>query len=311
MDLRSFKLRLADRHVRAVFVSARGEEPADLEGDAFERVAEAARPLVDAVEKRAGGRPRALSIDAEKRAITVSLDGGGAARLAGEHWDALAEWIGLVARAIGVEARGRRPDRSGSPSEPEFWARVYRERSDGWELARAAPPLARWFAEHPPVGRRALVAGCGRGHEARLLAHAGARVIAIDFAEEAIAEARALAAQESFPDGALEFRRRDLFALAADPERYSLAVEHCCFCAIDPARRGEYARTLADVLEPGGELIALFWSHGRPGGPPFTVDAPGLRALFEPLFHFSHVETPPDSVALRLGQELLVQLVRR
>src|SRR5581483_4157926 len=191
MDLRSFKLHLVDRHARLVFAGARGEEPADLEGAAFDRVAESARPLISAVEKRAGGAVRALSVDAAARVVRVSLEGGGAARLQGADWDALAEWIAFTARAASAEARPRRPDRSGSPSAPEFWSRAYREHSDGWELARATPPLERWFGAHSPSGKRALVVGCGRGHEARLLARLGASVVAIDFAAEAIDEARA------------------------------------------------------------------------------------------------------------------------
>jgi len=160
------------------------------------------------------------------------------------------------------------------------------------------------------------VVGSGRGHEARLLARLGAEVVAVDFAEPAVEEARALAEREAIPvgrlaPGAIDFRRRDLFALGADPERYDLAVEHCCFCAIDPARRDEYVEVLAGVLVPGGELVGLFWAHGRPGGPPFSVDDAELRARFEPRFDFAHVETPRASVALRLGQERLVRLVRR
>ncbi|HEX9105131.1 MAG TPA: methyltransferase domain-containing protein, partial [Polyangia bacterium] len=94
-----------------------------------------------------------------------------------------------------------------SPSDPQFWRDKYAQAKQGWELGRPAPPLERWFAAHPPTGKRALVVGCGRGHEARMLARAGAHVVAVDFAPEALAEAQALAEREAV---AVDFRLRDL-----------------------------------------------------------------------------------------------------
>jgi methyl halide transferase len=206
-----------------------------------------------------------------------------------------------------------------SPSDPQYWRNAYAEASQGWEIGRAAPPLARWFAAHSPAGRRALVVGCGRGHEARMLAAGGADVVAIDFAPEAIAEAEAIAEHER-QTGALtaeararlEFRLRDLFALRADPERYQLIVEHCCFCAIDPARRSEYVDVMADVLVDGGELVALLRTRcTKPTGPPFAVAAEEMARLFERRFVLTHTSVPEDSIDARRGTELFAHLTRR
>ncbi len=149
------------------------------------------------------------------------------------------------------------------PSDAKFWEQLYGAGGDGWELGRAAPPFERWFKNRRPRGR-ALVVGCGRGHEARLLARLGAQVTAIDFAAPAIEAARALAEREGL---AIDFRRMDLFDLPSSTEKWDLIVEHTCFCAIDPARRAEYARAAWSALAPGGELVGLFYAHGRPGGP--------------------------------------------
>jgi SAM-dependent methyltransferase len=195
-----------------------------------------------------------------------------------------------------------------SPSDPQFWRDRYAQPSQGWEIGRAAPPLLRWFAAHPAAGKRALVVGCGRGHEARLLAAAGADVVAIDFAPEAIAEARALAEREN---ARVDFRLRDLFRLRDDPDRYDLIVEHCCFCAIDPARRDEYVDVVADVLADGGELVALFRTQCKPGGPPFSVAADEMERLFSRRFVLNHTSVPDDSVEGRRGYELLAQMTRR
>jgi SAM-dependent methyltransferase len=197
---------------------------------------------------------------------------------------------------------------SESPSDARYWESHWERPTQGWEIGRAAPPLERWFDAHSPRGRRALVVGCGRGHEARMLAARGADVVAVDFAPTALAEARALAAAEKLP---IDFRQRDLFALAKDPDRYDLVVEHCCFCAIDPVRRPEYVDVVADVLADGGELVGLYWNHNKPGGPPFTVDNTELQRLFAARFVLKGMSVPDDSIERRRGQEILAQLYRR
>jgi SAM-dependent methyltransferase len=196
-----------------------------------------------------------------------------------------------------------------SPSDPQYWRDAWAEPTQGWEIGQAAPPLANWFALHSPFGLRALVVGCGRGHEARMLSMAGAEVVAIDFAPEAIAEARLLAAKEG---AAVDFRVRDLFALGKERDKYQLVVEHCCFCAIDPARRSEYVDVMADVLVDGGELVALLRTRcSKPTGPPFAVGVEEMTRLFERRFVLTHTGVPEDSIDARRGSELFVHMTRR
>lgn len=301
MDLRKLEVRLDRQDVRATVADAAGERELALTGEPFARVVVAAKPLFTELSQRTGVTVYAISIDAMKRRA-LAAGAEGAVRLQGQEYDGLAPRIAELARVALSELRTRRPDPAGTPSDAEFWGALYRDGGDGWELGRASPPLARFFAEHPPAGRRVLVVGCGRGHEARMLASLGAEVVAIDFAPEAIAGARLRAEAEKIK---VDFRERDLFKLASDPERYPIVVEHCCFCAIDPARRDEYAEVVADVLEPGGALIGLFYAHGRAGGPPFSVTRDELDKCFSRHFDILQIETPPDSVVARQGQELL------
>ncbi len=308
MDLRSCKLRWAAGHVRAVVVDAGGERGRDLEGAAAARVLAAAEPLRAALDAGAD----ALSIDVDDRVVRASVPG---VRADGARFAALEAEVREVARAILNELLPARGDQPATPSDPAFWSMIWQTGRDGWELGRAAPPLARWVATHPERRARALVVGCGRGHEVRMLARAGAAelVVGVDFAPEAIAAARALAAAEAeaAAGSRVEFRQADVFTLAAAPERYDLVLEHTCFCAIAPERRAEYARVMQAVLVPGGRLVGLFWQHGREGGPPFSVTRGEVEQLFAATgFTVAGAETAPDSVASRAGQEWLMELVR-
>jgi len=193
-----------------------------------------------------------------------------------------------------------------------FWEGLYAERQDGWELGEAAPALEAWLASGRSFrpGARVAVPGCGRGHDARLLARRGYEVTGIDFAEAAVTEARRLAAREGV---SVAFERRDVFTLAGDHRGAFDAVwEYTCFCAIDPERRADYARVLHDILEPAGTLLACFFPLKEGAdGPPFPVSLGDIDAALGPFFRVVEAGPPAASPERRRGLEWLVLAERR
>lgn len=205
-----------------------------------------------------------------------------------------------------------RADDPQHPSDPRYWERAYREGRTGWELGEPAPPLSRALRTLP-IRSDAVVLGCGRGHEVRLLASLGwPRVVGVDFAESALAEARA---QSEAVAGApaIEWLHDDVLALGSDrPGAFDLVVEHTCYCAIDPATRDAWAGSVAGTLRRSGVLVALFYTHARAGGPPFGARAAEVLARLEAHgLAVEHHEEPVDSVAKRAGDETLVIARRR
>ena len=167
-----------------------------------------------------------------------------------------------------------------------WWDQRYREGTDRWELGVPAPPLQVFLSGHaqaPSPPARVLVPGCGRGHEAALLAGLGFDVVGVDFSVEAIREARRIHGEHA---GRLRWLQADLLdasALASadlGPGSCDGVLEHTCYCAIDPGLRQAYRQSVARVLKPRGWLLGLFWCHGRPGGPPYGSDAEQLLADF-------------------------------
>ncbi len=200
-------------------------------------------------------------------------------------------------------------------STAAFWEGLYASRNDGWELGHPAPPLAAWLAAGGRFAARTggagsapaslAVPGCGRGHDARLLARAGYRVRGFDFADAAVAEARALAEAEGV---AAEFEKRDIFTLAAEHGGAFDAVwEYTCFCAIEPARRDEYAGVIHAILRPGGRLLGCFYPL-REGtdGPPFPVSVADIERALSPRFRILEAGPPAESAERRRGLEWLV-----
>ncbi len=194
-------------------------------------------------------------------------------------------------------------------SRPDFWDALYAAGGDGWELGAAAPPLVDVVERTPPPRGRVAVLGCGRGHDARLLAARGYEVVGYDFSTAAVEAARALAPRDGLN---VRFEQRDIFTLGRDEAHAFDGVwEYTCFCAIDPTRRDEYVRTVASILRPGGWLLACFFPlRGGGAGPPFPVTRAEVRRRFAGSFRFERAQPPLRSARGRQGREWLV-LARR
>ncbi|HEY9724641.1 MAG TPA: methyltransferase domain-containing protein [Oscillatoriaceae cyanobacterium] len=191
---------------------------------------------------------------------------------------------------------------------PADWDTAYQNAKTPWDLGKPAPALVAWLAGKPTPGRVA-VPGCGRGHDALALAEAGFEVTGIDFAPTAIATARETAASRHLQ---LHFEQSDFFALG--PEHtgaYDYVFEHTCYCAIPPERRDDYVATAARLLKPGGKLVAVFFTHKEPGGPPFATTEAEVRERFGCLFDIAELGTTEHSVRSRRGEETFGVLVRR
>jgi SAM-dependent methyltransferase len=185
---------------------------------------------------------------------------------------------------------------------PNFWEQRYQEGATRWDIGQPAPAFVK-FLNSPGAPRRGRVAvlGCGRGYEALLFASRGFEVVGFDFAPSAIAAATRLARDAGI---SAQFLQRDIFDLFDEFAGYfDFVVEHTCFCAISQENRLEYVRLVNSILSPGGELIGLFFTHSRAGGPPFGVTPAEIDKYFTGYFHIVSLEPAADSVPARQGEE--------
>ena len=191
----------------------------------------------------------------------------------------------------------------------EYWEQAYLEGRTGWDLGQGAPSFEDLLAgPTPPTPGELAVIGFGKGHDALLFARHGFTVTGFDFAPSAV-EAAQRAADEAHL--AAQFVQADIFALPSIyHNRFDYVIEHACFSAIDPARRTDYVAAVQTMLRPGGELIGLFFAHGRPGGPPFGTSADELRRLVEGKFEIEQLAPAVRSVERRQGWELFARFRR-
>ncbi len=190
-----------------------------------------------------------------------------------------------------------------NPGTYEFWESRYQEGNIGWDIGQPAPPFVELLAgaDAPSPGSM-IVLGCGRGHDAVFFARHGFDVVAVDFAPSAIRAAKHEAERSSVE---IRFIEHDLFTLDEGYNHtFDYVLEHTCFSALPSERRNEYAQLVKRLMADNGTYIALFFTHGKPGGPPFDTTAEEVRALFSPHLSITRLEQPGRSAKQRAGQEL-------
>ena len=189
----------------------------------------------------------------------------------------------------------------------EYWENRYIEGKTGWDLGQAAPPFVSLLNAAAPKAGKIAVLGSGSGYDALLFAQRGFEVIGFDFAPSAIASATELAQNSGI---SAQFLQRNIFDLPAEyPHYFDYVLEHTCFCAIELRLRPAYVKLVKSLLKPSGELIALFWAHNQPGGPPFGVTTAEINQYFEPYFKINSLSLATNSVPQRQEQEYLGRFI--
>jgi SAM-dependent methyltransferase len=182
------------------------------------------------------------------------------------------------------------------------WDELYRKGETRWDHGGASLPLKQYLERHSVRGR-ALVPGCGRGHEVALAVEHGLDATGLDISPTASAEARA-----RYPQLAERFVTGSLFDPPVEMrEAFDVVLEHTCLCALNPELRANYRRGIDLTLRRGGVLIGVWYINPslEPGyeGPPFPLSVAELTALFSDGYEIVDDYVPNVAFAGREGRE--------
>jgi SAM-dependent methyltransferase len=148
-----------------------------------------------------------------------------------------------------------------------------------------------------------VVLGCGRGHDALLFARHGFEVMGVDIAPSAIAAATQAGQAQGV---AAQFRQQNIFDLLPEySQQFDYVLEHTCFCALAPDFRDRYVELAHQLLQPQGIFIGLFFTHNRPGGPPYGTTAQEIADRFGRSFQLMSLRPVLNSVPGRQNEEHL------
>ena len=189
------------------------------------------------------------------------------------------------------------------------WDEMYQKGQVFWNRGAPSPPMKQYLERHAVRGR-ALVPGCGHGHEVALAVEHGLDATGLDIAPTGVAEARAL-----YPHLAARFVTGDLF----DPPEemrgaFDVVLEHTCMSALPRTMRADYRRGLDLILRRGGLLIGVWFINPGldPGeeGPPYPFSVADLTALFAEGYEIVDDYVPDVAFSGREGRER-VRVLRR
>jgi len=198
--------------------------------------------------------------------------------------------------------------------DPKSWDIAWQAKLTPWDNGEIQPPLREVIESGEvalPRTGRALVPGCGAGHDAIYIASTlGLDTLGLDAAQTAVEIAsQNFASKETPTAGNVKFEAGDFFQLKL-PELLDLVYDYTFFVAIPPALRRDWGRQMATLLKPGGYLITLVFplSNDPPTdvGPPYFVRVEHYAEVLGEKFVKVLDKVPETSNELHVGRERIV-----
>eukprot|EP00257_Ricinus_communis_P021353 XP_015580826.1 probable thiol methyltransferase 2 isoform X1 [Ricinus communis] len=185
------------------------------------------------------------------------------------------------------------------------WEKCWEQGVTPWDLGQPTPILLHLHHTGSLPKGRALIPGCGSGHDVIAIACPERYVVGLDIAEKAVKKAEELSS--SLPNANYcTFLKADFFSWQPT-ELFDLIFDYTFFCAIEPEMRSQWAIRIQDLLKPDGELITLIFPiDDHLGGPPYKVSVSDYEEVLCPI-GFKAVSIVDNELAIkvRLGREKL------
>lgn len=144
----------------------------------------------------------------------------------------------------------------------------YKTTTPPWVIGEPQPAIVE-LERAGLIGGKVLDVGCGTGEHTMLLTRLGYDVLGIDFAPEAVEQARRNAEAKAI--GA-RFEVADAMSLPDQP-RYDTILDSALFHIFDDSDRPKYVASLHNACQPGGVVHVLALSDaGRGFGPEVSGD---------------------------------------
>lgn len=152
-------------------------------------------------------------------------------------------------------------------NDKSIWDEIYRKTGNkpGWDKPGADYNLFELIVKHSDetMPLNILDVGCGNGRNAPLAEQLEEKIKKVvtyrgtDFSESALAYCK-----ESYPHR--DFILQDICQLSSDSELiqatpYNVIMDCGCFHAIPPEKRGDYAKTVKELIAPEGLYIIGAW----------------------------------------------------
>ncbi|KAI7880701.1 S-adenosyl-L-methionine-dependent methyltransferase [Lichtheimia hyalospora FSU 10163] len=149
-------------------------------------------------------------------------------------------------------------------TEPTDWEKKWQEGNIQWDHGETSPALVTLVKEHSdllPAKGRGLVPGCGSGKTYLHMTGLDVSATCVDKLNKEV------------PKGSnYDFICEDFYSFKFPEGGYDLIYDYTFLCAMSPSMRPQWAARMAEIIKPGGVLIALMFPlEEKEGGPPFGL----------------------------------------
>jgi len=185
----------------------------------------------------------------------------------------------------------------------EYWSQRYKDERTGWDIGSPSTPLKEYIDQLTDKNLKIIIPGAGNAYEAEyLFQHGFTNVYILDISEIPLQEF-----QQRNPKFPTENLVCDDFF--AHNETYDLILEQTFFCSFPPLpeTRKNYAKHSAELLNPNGKLVGLWFNIPLTGDlekRPFGGSKDEYLSYLKPYFKVKTFEKAHNSIPPRAGNEL-------
>ncbi|KAJ1905632.1 hypothetical protein LPJ81_001820 [Coemansia sp. IMI 209127] len=192
-----------------------------------------------------------------------------------------------------------------------IWFNCWNESRTVWDQGDISPALRELIEEKKweLPGGNGIVPGCGRGYDAMFLASPSLHMVGADISQIAVDIASKLRDEKGFPSSLVDFKVMDFFNFEVT-DKYQVAYDYTFFCALHPSMRKSWGNRYAEIMAPGGHLIALMYplcktERDRDVGPPFLLAEDDYHQALDCSFELIYIDPNCKSHDTRVGHETI------
>ncbi|KAJ2162920.1 hypothetical protein GGF46_000303 [Coemansia sp. RSA 552] len=193
----------------------------------------------------------------------------------------------------------------------QIWHRCWTNNTTKWDKGHVSPALRQLIEDKKwelPSGR-GIVPGCGRGYDAMYLASPSLPMVGADLSPIAVETATKLRNAKGISRDLVDFQTLDFFQFDVPQGKYSVAFDYTFLCALHPSMRSDWGARYAEIMAPGGHLIALMFplkkSEDEERGPPFLISEDDYHKVLDDHFELIHIDPECKTHDTRVGQEII------
>ncbi|KAI9265052.1 S-adenosyl-L-methionine-dependent methyltransferase [Phascolomyces articulosus] len=151
------------------------------------------------------------------------------------------------------------------------WCNRWDNEDTPWDAGESSPALLELLKDHSyllPTQGQGLVPGCGSGYDVVNLATDERHITGLDMSPTCIR----LCNEKLGNNSKYDFICDDFYKFKFPEGGYDLVYDYTFLCAMPPHMRPDWGKRMAEIIKPGGTLIALMFPlKEKPQQPPFTL----------------------------------------